>query len=815
MPTGYCTVTSTYLKDSKNIPVANATIFFEPVDNVGNSFNSLAGGTVPGNTVGSSVSATVLAGAFSLQLADTSLATPPNGGYSVTLVDNVSGHAIPLKGFSCFQPSFALAVACGYSGTQAAWVTAGSPIDFDVVPPNLTAQIAVQIGPTGPQGPAGTASVVTTGSASGNFAVAANLTAKTLFGQLEASQYQTADYNGLAQMILAAGPGAHLELDPQYLGTETPEEWSFLGGRMGWRDYAYALGIIIRDRRPGQDASFAYSLPLGPNFVSPHTFSNHYDNNGSQPANGSSNALFMAFNGANGRDTIGRESSVFGVVETFLAATKSIAQPRLRQVTKTTPGDFGLDYTYANTFGGSRNGDDEGVVGQAIYLAECPGVPSGTIASTDTEGAIQWLRMTPGPNSGYYGNGRHIVQLKTAAGADASYAAYTVTAQNVQPTFTALTVTETVPSGMISAVWGSCAGYTVPGNDDVAQSVSVTIALEGGVSESTGFVTGIAMMSGGARNERVLVTAVAAPSGGSQTITFMAREQPNGGDAGRTNACMFYQDAGGTASGLGQSIGRIGAYDQGLGNPSQSIPILGATGANTIIANTACTGSQNGIPGYYETQPIYAALSLTRVSNVVTVTSTDGTNLQNLQLVQAVITCPSNSSLNATITPTFVGGNYTYPSTGANVSGVVGALVVSGGRNLLKLYRGVEAIRVMDPTQPTDRIGNNIGLEYNDLTWTVGATIEQPSHWAIHINVTNMGITTTQPPANTTCSGTNLYFGGPVANDSLIAQGVYNNQPSTYYQGQGGFAKPPTAWKVTGAWNYLFDLKAAAALLTA
>jgi len=125
MPTGYTTVSSSLLKANGAL-VANATISFQPVDNNQRPLSVLVDATL-GITTGP-ISATVTAGVFSVNLPDTSLTTPLNAGYSVTLTDNVSGNAIPLYGFGCFQPT-------------------GASINFDTVAPNLAAQVTVQSGP--------------------------------------------------------------------------------------------------------------------------------------------------------------------------------------------------------------------------------------------------------------------------------------------------------------------------------------------------------------------------------------------------------------------------------------------------------------------------------------------------------------------------------------------------------------------------------------------------------------------------------------------------------------------------------------------
>ena len=172
MPTGYTTVSASYLQDATGTPITNATISFQPVDNKGNPLSFRAGGT-SGQVISQPVTATVTAGAFSLSLADTTLTTPANVGYAVTVKDNITGKSLLGNGYGCVQPSgstwsldsyvpnvahqaiiqygpsaYDLAVQNGFSGSVSAWLATlvGPTGASGITSPNFTAEIIAPVG---------------------------------------------------------------------------------------------------------------------------------------------------------------------------------------------------------------------------------------------------------------------------------------------------------------------------------------------------------------------------------------------------------------------------------------------------------------------------------------------------------------------------------------------------------------------------------------------------------------------------------------------------------------------------------------------
>jgi hypothetical protein len=128
---GYTVVSASNLRDSTGTSIANATIYFSPVDNKGNPLSYRTGGVSPGATSDNAVSVVVTNGAFQILLADPNLTLPVNIGYAVTVIDNVTGNSLLGPGYGCVQ-----------------WPT-GLAFDFDTYQPNLAAQTTVQYGPPG------------------------------------------------------------------------------------------------------------------------------------------------------------------------------------------------------------------------------------------------------------------------------------------------------------------------------------------------------------------------------------------------------------------------------------------------------------------------------------------------------------------------------------------------------------------------------------------------------------------------------------------------------------------------------------------
>lgn len=97
---GFVTVTSSNLQDASGNPLSNAIITFTPVDSTGRPMAFKAGDG--GQVSGTPIAASVQGGAFILQIADTSVATPVPC-YAVPVIDKASGNTLLASGYSCVQ----------------------------------------------------------------------------------------------------------------------------------------------------------------------------------------------------------------------------------------------------------------------------------------------------------------------------------------------------------------------------------------------------------------------------------------------------------------------------------------------------------------------------------------------------------------------------------------------------------------------------------------------------------------------------------------------------------------------------------------
>lgn len=127
MAAGFTSVAASNLTDASGNKISNATISFQPCDTSGNAISFEVDGS--GQSTSTPVSTTVASGAFTIELADSSLTKPKNICYHVTVSDNVTGRSLLGPGY-LIQPS-------------------GASWSFDTFVPNLVPQALIQNGPPG------------------------------------------------------------------------------------------------------------------------------------------------------------------------------------------------------------------------------------------------------------------------------------------------------------------------------------------------------------------------------------------------------------------------------------------------------------------------------------------------------------------------------------------------------------------------------------------------------------------------------------------------------------------------------------------
>jgi hypothetical protein len=138
------TVFATNFTDSSGNRV-NGTITFQPAMSTGKpaSYQKPGGGVA----VIKPVSASVVNGAFSLTLPDTTRTNPQNMCFAVGASELYTKTSLLGEGYSCVQPHYT-------SQQSGDWCDSGQ-CDFDNYIPGLDPQLQVEVGPTGPTGAPG------------------------------------------------------------------------------------------------------------------------------------------------------------------------------------------------------------------------------------------------------------------------------------------------------------------------------------------------------------------------------------------------------------------------------------------------------------------------------------------------------------------------------------------------------------------------------------------------------------------------------------------------------------------------------------
>ena len=230
------TVSASNLQDGGS--PANGTIYWKPVlsSGIGASYH-LPGGGIASVTA---QSATVTSGAFSLTLPDTTLTTPANICFSVTL--NTANGSVLGPGYTCVQPH-------GTSTGSGDWCASGA-CSFDSYAPYLPAQVQIEPGATGPTGPAGAAGPAgatgPAGAAGVDSASAADLTLTVMSSgsayslSLNPSAQSTADPElSRFQSALASGKATVLAL-----GDSTTNGYGIASGAGGWVSYTSTATVM-------------------------------------------------------------------------------------------------------------------------------------------------------------------------------------------------------------------------------------------------------------------------------------------------------------------------------------------------------------------------------------------------------------------------------------------------------------------------------------------------------------------------------------------------------------------------------------------
>jgi hypothetical protein len=210
---GKTTVSAANFKDSNANTISNATIWFQPCTVPGNQPIAYhGGGDDAGPRSSRPVSVACASGAFSIQLDDVSLTLPPNIGYLVTAIDDVSGVNLLGPGW-VIQPT-----AANFS--------------LDGFQPNLPTMVTVQIGPEGRPGAPGEDGVLT--------GTARQLQIDELSSNVFGAIFGVGDINGNYPVLMFAdGKVSFAKLQAYFGGTVLQELEENANGY---------VGLVIRDQ---------------------------------------------------------------------------------------------------------------------------------------------------------------------------------------------------------------------------------------------------------------------------------------------------------------------------------------------------------------------------------------------------------------------------------------------------------------------------------------------------------------------------------------------------------------------------------------
>ncbi|ADW67668.1 hypothetical protein [Granulicella tundricola] len=622
----------------------------------------------------------------------------------------------------------------------------------------------------------------------------------------------------------ASPQGCSLQLPQESTLTGEDPAWLHLGDNIISRAFLYPPNTHLHDTRSGHDISFASNVGgQGQGFAFFTRFDRNLPSDGGGPPQANIAASYFA--GAPGTYAYGSETVMHNILLNSIFSTKGIAQAIGSVARKYGTGDFGGQYAYDSCMGGAINGDDEGCNANYAALWEGFGdinaknphgtIPIAFIESIGSSGAGHSslkLKLTDEhASNNALGAGRFAVLVRTPDGRDAALHTFTVTAHNDSTSadkFGSYTVAEPAP---VSAVWGrSTAPIVVPNNNDVPQTITATIAIDPLSPEAaTGYRKGIACMWGWRRNERVEIVEAGTPAAGSQALTLKIRQDPGGGDQPHQSP-YFFQDA--KSGGLCQTVGRISAYDEGAGLPTQNVPLMGAvllhkgdTVSHTVVYNFNWVhGNFGTIGGLQEAMPITLKVKLKRVGNaaIIVQADQDATQLNLMPNVKIVDASDPTFDTSATSFHAYPDG-LGYESKGPNTSPVTATVIANSGRNLLKVYSAAEIIAVADPDAESSTLGDFVALEPNSIPWPVHGTVDFPAHHSVFLQMSADWLHTVSPGM---ANGKVFIYDGPSINAGFSAIQLVNYNPASKYVGSGGLLRGPDAFLIGGPHQTIFDL---------
>jgi hypothetical protein len=312
-------------------------------------------------------------------------------------------------------------------------------------------------------------------------------------------------------------------------------------------------------------------------------------------------------------------------------------------------------------------------------------------------------------------------------------------------------------------------------NPNLYGSITCTINNIGG-SNSAGFTTGFAELSGDFPEGVTITSAPNPASGGSQTVTF-TYVHPHG--SGQT---MLWQGS--------NVIGDFLSWDYYTGLNSMKSPfhVYGAIDSTHIVAQPRAGG---GVINPYNAASSQTLYTLTQSGTTVTALLYPGNNVSSMQVFNhqsAVISGCSDAGFNQNVTNVTIHPaaspnqtvTWTSPGTGSTCASAT--ITLPPATFAFHLYPGAEQFG------PAIAAPANLPLLINNVNWTAGDLIEMPHHfdWSGTDLRTSWVVNNATATFGGNSNGAGHTFAGPGIGGQFKPFNIGINNPCSYYVGCGG-----------------------------
>jgi hypothetical protein len=474
-----------------------------------------------------------------------------------------------------------------------------------------------------------------------------------------------------------------------------------------------------------------------------------------------------------------------GSMESLYAgfSSQGITQVRTSDVVKHGTGDWSSFYAYFFSDGGQPDYSGEGGNNETIQGGETSDyghfiVGSGGTANTISLPIVYNSAFTPSSiNRNATSGGGYMIDITQG-----SITGHVTGVDQTLPQNAYVGILPIDTSVTPSTAYGNTTcemPVPVSTNPNLYGSITCTISNIGG-SNSAGFTTGFAELSGDFPEGVTITSAPTPASGGSQTVTF-TYVHPHG-----STQTMLWQGS--------NVIGDFLSWDYYTGLNSMKSPfhVYGATDSTHIVAQPRFGGV---VINPYNAGVVQTVSSLTQSGTTVTALiypSTSISAMQPFNKQSAVISGCSDAGFNQTVTNVTLhpaaspNQTVTWTSPGTGSTCATASITLVPATFAFHLYPGAEQFG------PAIAAPANLPLLINNVNWTPGDLIEMPHHF----DWSGTDLRTTWIVNNATAvfggnsNGAGHTFQGPGIGGQFKPFNVGIANPCSYYVGCGGNIPP-------------------------